>query len=44
MIRQELEAEIMRLKGYREICNLQGRYNHYLLSNIGYGGQSWVTP
>jgi hypothetical protein len=33
MATHELEAKIQRLKDYQEICNLQGRYNHYLLSN-----------
>jgi len=32
MTQQELEAKIRRLKDYRDICNLQGRYNHYMLS------------
>ena len=32
MTQQELEAKIRRLEDYRDICNLQGRYNHYMLS------------
>jgi hypothetical protein len=31
MRQQELEAKISRLEDYRDICNLQGRYNHYML-------------
>lgn len=27
---QDLEARIARLEAHRDICNLQGRYNHYL--------------
>jgi hypothetical protein len=29
---QEIEARIKRLQDYQEICNMQGRYNHYILS------------
>jgi len=32
MTQQELEAKIRRLEDYQDICNLQGRYNHYMLS------------
>jgi len=32
MAEQELESRIKRLEDYRDICNMQGRYNHYLLS------------
>jgi len=32
MTQQETEAEVRRLADYRDICNLQGRYNHYMLS------------
>ena len=32
MTQQEIEAKIRRLEDYRDICNLQGRYNHYMLS------------
>jgi hypothetical protein len=27
---QDLEARIARLEAFRDICNVQGRYNHYL--------------
>lgn len=30
---QELERKIERLEDYRDICNLQGRYNHYLATD-----------
>jgi 5-methyltetrahydrofolate--homocysteine methyltransferase len=30
MSQAELEMRIARLEDYRDICNLQGRYNHYL--------------
>jgi hypothetical protein len=33
MATHELEAKIQRWEDYRDICNLQGRYNHYILSN-----------
>jgi len=32
MTQQAMEAELRRLADYRDICNLQGRYNHYMLS------------
>jgi len=32
MTQQETESKIRRLEDYRDICNLQGRYNHYMLS------------
>lgn len=32
MTEQELEANIRHLQDYWDICNMQGRYNHYLLS------------
>ena len=32
MLSQFSEDEIKRLMDYRDICNLQGRYNHYMLS------------
>jgi hypothetical protein len=33
MTQEEIEARMARLEDYRDICNLQGRYNHYMLSN-----------
>ena len=33
MTQQELEAKINRASDYIEICNLQGRYNHYLATD-----------
>ena len=33
MALEELEARIKRLEDYRDICNLQGRYNHYLATD-----------
>ena len=33
MTQQELEARMARLEDYRDICNLQGRYNHYLMTD-----------
>jgi hypothetical protein len=33
MTQKELGVKIQRLEDYRDICNLQGRYNHYMLSN-----------
>lgn len=30
MSQSDLEARIARLESFRDICNLQGRYNHYL--------------
>ena len=32
MTGQEMETRIKSLEDYRDICNLQGRYNHYMLS------------
>ena len=32
MTQQELEAQIRSLQDYQDICNMQGRYNHYMLS------------
>lgn len=33
MTPQGLEARISRLEDFRDICNLQGRYNHYLMTD-----------